>query len=39
VWSDHVSIEVKMTVKGRTESEDKDLSFLVVPLLIGDTGA
>jgi len=38
VWSDHVSIEVKLTVKGRTESEDKDLSFLAVPLLTGDTG-
>ncbi|KAL6657613.1 hypothetical protein ACP70R_005393 [Stipagrostis hirtigluma subsp. patula] len=32
VWLNHVTIEVKLTVKGSTESEDKDLSFLAVPL-------
>ncbi|XP_025800569.1 uncharacterized protein LOC112880258 [Panicum hallii] len=32
VWPAHVTIEVKLTMKGTTESEDKDLSFLAVPL-------
>ncbi|RCV13825.1 hypothetical protein SETIT_2G377000v2 [Setaria italica] len=29
---DYLTIEVKLIVKGATESEDKDLSFLVVPI-------
>ena len=36
VWQDHLYIEVKLTVKGPTESEDKDLSFLVVPFACGN---
>nr|TKW35638.1 hypothetical protein SEVIR_2G388100v2 [Setaria viridis] len=32
VWPTHVTIEVKLTLKGATESEDKDLSFLADPL-------
>ncbi|CAN6219474.1 unnamed protein product [Urochloa humidicola] len=35
VWIDYMHIEVKLTVKGATESEDKDLSFLVVPIVCG----
>ncbi|CAN6168652.1 unnamed protein product [Urochloa humidicola] len=35
VWMDYLYIEVKLTVKGATESEDKDLSFLVVPIVCG----
>ncbi|CAN6205944.1 unnamed protein product [Urochloa humidicola] len=36
VWIDYMYIEVKLKVKGATESEDKDLSFLVVPIVCGD---
>ncbi|XP_025800568.1 uncharacterized protein LOC112880256 isoform X2 [Panicum hallii] len=36
VWQGHLYIEVKLTVKGATESEDKDLSFLVVPFACGN---
>ncbi|RLN34556.1 hypothetical protein C2845_PM03G11910 [Panicum miliaceum] len=36
VWQDHLYIEVKQTVKGPNESEDKDLSFLVVPFACGN---
>ncbi|CAL5084817.1 unnamed protein product [Urochloa decumbens] len=36
LWMDHLNIEVKLTVKGATQSEDKDLSFLVVPFVCGD---
>ncbi|CAL5061808.1 unnamed protein product [Urochloa decumbens] len=36
LWMDHLNIEVKLTVKGATQSEDKDLSFLVVPFRCGD---
>ncbi|KAF8664141.1 hypothetical protein HU200_054889 [Digitaria exilis] len=31
LWQDQLTFEVKLTVKGATESEDKDLSFLIVP--------
>jgi hypothetical protein len=35
LWMDHLTIEVKLTVKGATESDDKDLSFAVVPIACG----
>ncbi|TVU38107.1 hypothetical protein EJB05_11461 [Eragrostis curvula] len=33
VWCDTIIIEANLTVKGTTESEDKDLSVLAVPLI------
>ncbi|CAN6219472.1 unnamed protein product [Urochloa humidicola] len=35
LWMDYLNIEVKLTVKGATQCEDKDLSFLVVPFVCG----
>lgn len=38
VWCDNIIIEVNLSVKGTTESDDKNLSFLAVPLLSGNGG-
>ncbi|KAK3125580.1 hypothetical protein QOZ80_7BG0606880 [Eleusine coracana subsp. coracana] len=38
VWCDNIIIEVNLSVKGTTKSEDKDFSFLAVPMVSGNGG-
>ncbi|KAK3127595.1 hypothetical protein QOZ80_7AG0575470 [Eleusine coracana subsp. coracana] len=38
VWCDNFIIEFNLSVKGATKSEDKDFSFLAVPMVSGNGG-